>query len=288
LGPLSGHLRSIAVWLAASGLLAFAGAVITHRISTALYLLWFASPTGSLLIGFVLLFGGPLAILVAGIRKRRSGMIAGPLLLIPVAAIWSVAGNWISLRTKAVSIAQLDARTFSAPAIPHHLIAQEYSRSSDCDQLCQLILVSSSSAVAVGGSDFDRTIYRKISHAECLETQYVRHTIRFFGICAAAEPVQRIDDALMIETPTNLGAWEIFPGIDHEFDGMAYALVERLRGQDHLLGRWISGRLESGPFESHSIGQAFTREEFYRSAPGLRLEIEDFQDATWIWQGQEP
>jgi hypothetical protein len=260
--------------------------LITHRISTALYLLWFASPAGSLLIGFVLLLGGPLAILVIGIRKRRSGMIAGPLLLIPIVPIWSVASNWIGLHTKAESIAELDARTFSAPAVPHHLIAQEYSRSSDCDQLCQLILVSSPYAVAVGGPGSDRTVYRKISHAECLETQYVRRTVRFLGICAAAEPVQRIDDALMIETPMNLGAWEIFPGIDHEFEGTAYALVERLRGQDHLLGRWISGRLDNGSFQSDSVGQAFTREEFYRSALGLRLEIEDFQNATWLWQGQ--
>jgi hypothetical protein len=63
-------------------------------------------------------------------------MIVGPLLLIPIAALWITVGDRVVARAKVKHIAELDSRTFAAPMAPHRLIVLEYSRSNDCDQLC--------------------------------------------------------------------------------------------------------------------------------------------------------
>jgi hypothetical protein len=280
------RLWNTVIWLGASGLAAVSGMAIAQLLSMALYPLWFIAPVFATLILFALLLGGPAAILVTGIRKRRLDMIVGPLILIPIVAIWMRVSDWNEVRTMAKQVTALEMRTFAGPEAPHHLIALEYGSSTACDHLCQLILVNSDYTVAVGGMDYTRTVYRKIGHAECLKTQYVRHNIRFFGICATADPVQRIDDGLLIETPANLEATDLFSKLGTEFDGTAFALVERRGGQDRLLGRWISGKVKSGWFESDSIGQDFTREAFYRAALGMRLDIEDLQNATWLWEGE--
>ena len=142
-----------------------AGNVVAKLLSTALFVAWFVSPLVSLLIIFALLLGGPAAILLIGVKKRRLGMILGPLLLIPIFAIWRFASDWAEMRDEAQRLAELDMRSFATPASQHHMIAMEYSRSKECDLLCQLILVNSDYAVAVSGISSDWTVYRRISHA---------------------------------------------------------------------------------------------------------------------------
>jgi len=45
--------------------------------------------------------------------------------------------------------------------------------------------------------------------------------------------------------------------------------------------------VKSGALQTDAIGEPFTREEFYRAALGMRLSIEDMQNATWLWQGSQ-
>jgi hypothetical protein len=90
----------------------------------------------------------------------------------------------------------------------------------------------------------------------------------------------------MIETPSNLSAWNTFPGLGHEYSGVAFALVERQQLHDRVLGRWIAGKVQTSWFHSAPIGEIFTRDAFYRAALGMRLKVEDVQAATWLWEGQ--
>jgi hypothetical protein len=240
----------------------------------------------ALLIVFVLNFGGPIAVILTGFGKRQWPMVAGGFASLLLLAAASVVSDWLDMRRLTHSVAALDMRTFAQPQSSPAILVLEYSRNTDCDQLCQLILVNSDYAVAVGGISAQRVVYRKIGHAECHETEYVSHNVQFFGICATTDTVDRIDDALLIVTPMNLEAWDEFPGLGYEFSGKAFALIERREGQNHLLGRWISGRAKSAWFESDSIGADFTREEFYRAALGMRLRIEDLQNATWFWEAR--
>jgi hypothetical protein len=244
-----------------------------------------------LLIIFALILGGPIAFIVIGIAKRRWAMVTGSFLGLSILAAGSAGygamSDWRETQQLTQRVAALDTRAFAAPTAHHALLAMEYSRSTDCDQLCQLILVNSDYAVALPGIGGDWVVYRKIRHAECLETWYVRRNIQFFGICVTVERVNRIDDGLVIETPMNLPAPDVFPlAFSYRFEGMAYALVERRQWEDRVLSRWISGKIKVGQFESQQIGEAFTRESFYRAALGMRLSIEDLQNATWLWEAR--
>jgi hypothetical protein len=280
------RLQAVLVWACASAATVAIGLGILRILGTSLGALWYASPLASIVILIALLLGGPLAILVAGIKRRRFGMALGPLLLIPLVTAWEVASDWLELRRLTHSTAALDTRAFATPESRHTMLVMEYSQSTDCDRLCQLILVNSDYAVAVGGISAERVVYRKIGRAECHETEYVRHNVRFFGICATTDTISQIRDALLIETPMNLGSWDVFPDLSYEFDGKAFALLERREGQNRVLGRWIAGREKSEWFESNPIGADFTREEFYSAALGMRLEIEDLQNATWLWEAR--
>jgi hypothetical protein len=239
-----------------------------------------------LLLALAMIFGGPIALIVVGIIKRKWEMVAGSVVALSLLAGSCVVSDWVEMRRLTREAQALDMRNFVAPVAEHHLIAMEYSGSPECDRLCQLILVNSDYAVAVGGPSSSWTIYRKIGHTECRATQYVQHNVRYFGICARCETVSQIDDALMIETPSNLSAWNTFPGLGHEYSGVAFALVERQQLHDRVLGRWIAGKVQTSWFHSAPIGEIFTRDAFYRAALGMRLKVEDVQAATWLWEGQ--
>jgi len=240
---------------------------------------------GVTLIFLLIVFGGPIALIVVGIAKRKWEMVAGSIGALLILFGASVVSDWLEMRHLAQQVEVPDMRPFAAAQARHSIIAQEYSQSTDCDQLCQLILVNSDYAVAVGGPSYNRVVYRKISHNECLETQYVRHNVRFFGVCATTDTVAQIGDALLIQTPMNFEALDTFRDLGYRFTGTAFAFVERQEGQDRVLGRWISGKIKTSWFESEEIGGEFTREAFYRAALGMRLSIDDLKHATWLWEG---
>jgi hypothetical protein len=281
------RLQAVLIWACASAATVAIGLGILRILGTFLGALWYASPLASIVILIALLLGGPLAILVAGIKRRRFGMVLGPLLLIPLVTGWEVASDWLELRRLTHSTAALDTRAFATPESHHTILVMESSQGMACDQLCQLILVNSDYDVVVRGAGPGGIVYREISHAQCLETWYVRHNLQFFGICVTTDGVNRIDDGLFIETPMTLPSRNVFPtSLDYRFDGMAYALVERQQGDERVLSRWIAGNVKVGWFESDQIGQNFTREAFYRAALGMRLEIKDLQNSTWLWEAR--
>ena len=275
---------AVLVWTFVGGATLLIGFGLGGALGSSGFVLALVFPP-AILILLLIVFGGPIALIGVGIAKRKWEMVAGSIAALSILYGASVISDWFEMRRLVQQVEALDMRTFATPQAPHTIIAQDYSPTTDCDQLCQLILVNSNYAVAVGGPSYNRVVYRKISHEECLATQYVRHNVRFFGVCATTDSVAQLRDALMIQTPMNLEGLDTFRGLGYRFSGTAFALIERQQGQDRVLGRWIAGQTKVGWFESREIGDAFTREAFYRAALGMRLSIADLQSATWLWEG---
>jgi hypothetical protein len=170
-------------------------------------------------------------------------------------------------------------RVFSLPSSHHDLIVQGDSRSTDCDDLCQQILVQTDYRVGVPGYGLKSLVYRKISEQECTDTWYSAPNIRFAGICARVEGMDTVDDALLVMTPGTriyggITGYDVFRDLPLlEFSGEALALVERTSGaRDRVLGRWVAGEVSVSPFRSDQIGKSFSRKEFYAAALGLSLD----------------
>jgi hypothetical protein len=267
-------------WTLASGVMMLAAG----RLVSAVLVRWswpyvLPVPTVLLLLAVLLILGGPAAVLVIGIRKRSLSMIAGPLLLIPIIAAYSIASNWFEMRRLSRDVAALDMRSFAMPSQDHDLIVLEYSRSTDCDDLCRQILQRTDRSVGVPGYGSHPVVYRKISEARCKETWYSAKNIRFGDICATLVARETVDDALLIETPDTIVSGgdmgpEIFSKLPPiEFSGQAFALVERIPGTpDRILGRWVAGEVSVWPFHSGPIGMGFDRKKFYAAALGFSFD----------------
>jgi hypothetical protein len=272
-----GTITEIVVWTMVSGALLIAASRLTSGIAQSAFGLFLVFPQVVLLV-LLLILGGPAAVLIVGIRKRRLAMIAGPLLLIPIIAAYSIISSWFEMHRLSKDVAALDMRDFKTPSQYHDLIVLEYSRSTDCDELCKQILVRSDFSVGVPGYTFEPIVYRKITEVECKATWYSARNIRFAGICVTLDKVKSVDDALLIVTPMTFisggGMWDLFPKLPSvEFKGNAFALVERTSGSaDRVLGRWVAGEVTVWPFRSGQIGIRFDRKEFYAAALGLSLD----------------
>jgi hypothetical protein len=222
---------------------------------------------------------GFVAVVAAGIRRRRPVLVVGPVLLAVM-----IAANWVTAQRSAMEhlasrVTALDQRAVKPPSRHHDLVVLEFNRATACDALCQGILVHSTLSVGVAGNGASTIVYRRISEAECRATWYTAHNQRFAGICARVETLPSVQDALLIETPATYvaggdGGPDAFPGLPpQEFSGLAFALVERSPGAaERVLGRWIAGRVSVWPFDSGPIGADFSREDFYTAALGV-----DFQ-----------
>jgi len=272
-----GILGTVAVWALASGVMVFAADRLVSAVfmpSSWPYVL--PIPTVLLLLPLLLILGGPAAVLVIGILKRNLAMIAGPLLLIPILSAYAMASSWLEMRRLSRDVASLDMRVFLARSSRHDLIVQGDSRSTDCDDLCQQILVQTDYRVGVPGYGSKSFVYRKISEPECKDTWYSAPNIRFAGICARIEEMDTVDDALFIVTPGTritggIRGHDVFQDLPPiEFTGQAFALVERIpEAPDRILGRWVAGDVSVWPFHSSPIGKSFDRKTFYAAALAL-------------------
>jgi hypothetical protein len=280
-GDRLGTITDIVVWTIVSGaiLLAAYGLVSVVLQSAAVLVMTMVFPP-LILLTLLFILGGPAAVLIAGVRKRRLAMIVGPLLLIPILAAYSATSSWLEMRRMSRDVAALDMRDFSTASRHHNLVVMEYSHSIDCDDICQQILVQTDYSVGVPGYSSEPVIYRKISDAQCQATWDSARNIRFAGICATLQKVQTVDDALLIETPPtsihggNLGGYAVFNKLPPiEFSGKAFALIERLpRAKEQILGRWVAGEVRVWPFHSGPIGKNFSRKDFYSAALSLSVE----------------
>jgi hypothetical protein len=270
----------IAFWtLASGGLLLLTQALVSvFAQSAAGFVLAMIFPPIVLLV-LLLIVAGPAAILIAGVKKRRFAMIAGPLLLIPVIAAYSIGSNWFEVQRLTKDVSELDHRDFTTPVRRHDLIVMGDTRKTDCDDLCQRILAKTDFRVGVSGFAREPVVYARISEAECKATWYVKRNMRFGDICVTVEKFETVDDALVIEIPGtfisggnySLDTFMRLPSL--EFSGKAYTLIERLPDEsDRILGRWVAGEIAVWPFNSGPIGRSFTREEFYAAVLGLQLE----------------
>lgn len=271
------RLQSILVWACASAATVAVGLGILHFLGTALGALWYGNPLSSMVVLFGFLLGGPLAILVAGIKKRRLGMVLGPLALIPVVTVWMEASDWFEMRDKAQQLAQLDMRAFLSPAAPHHLVAMDPGLNTDCDEICRQILLKTDYVVAVPDSSGRWLVYRELSEEKCHETEYMQRNMRFSGICITGEPADVIADGLLIMKLSELGYRDDSMPVRYDlgigFSGTAYALIERNPSErDRVLGRWVSGSYKIGRFDSGQIAQPFTRSAFYSAALGIPIQ----------------
>ncbi len=275
-----GKVTEILLWALASGaLLLVAQALVSvFAQSSAGYVLAMIFPPIVLLV-LLIIVSGPAAILIAGVKKRRLAMIVGPLLLIPAIGAYSIVSNWFEIRRLTKDVTALDDRDFAIPARSHDLIIMGDTRKPDCDDLCQRILAGTDYRVGVSGFSSEPIVYSRISEAECKATWYVKRNMRFGDICATVEKFKTVEDALVIEIPGtrisggnySLDTFTRLPSL--AFSGKAYTLIERLPDEsDRVLGRWVAGEIAVWPFHSDSIGQSFTREDFYSAVLGVSLK----------------
>ncbi|HVM86377.1 MAG TPA: hypothetical protein VMW18_20950 [Candidatus Binatia bacterium] len=278
---LTNRVSDIVVWALTSGLVLACGYGLAVALTNAVGFFVFFPLVAVLVIPVVLgLFvGGPIAIAIVGLRKRRLAMVVGPAMLVPIFLGVSIASNWFDFQHASAAVAALDKRQFAPANGLHRLVFMEFARSPDCDGICQQILLHTNYNVGIDGAP--RVLYRKVSESECSTTDLT--TLHFSGVCVTREvSTQAIDDGLIVETPgtyvpggqSGVGEWDVFGRLPMpEFTGDAFAVVERVPGvEDRLLGMWVSGKVAVWPFHSGPIGKSFSRGEFYAAALGLPIQ----------------
>lgn len=274
-----GFLLDIAISAAISGGASFVGYAIVQSIPETVAL--GAALSGAIVLFLpvvvVLVYGGPVIMVVNGLVKRRPGRIFGPLLLIAGLAAFS----HITVALQRMSAEAADTRSISIDgAMPRTIALDE--QSSFCLSPCIQVLATTNYDLVQRPNverPWDR--FQRVSGPQCSDDKHRRLTVTFLGLgflgmCAEqVETDAKVDDAILIGWQDHArGDWFL----SGRFQGEV-AYVARIRnGTTTILGRWIEGRIEApfknflGPLapDSTKVGADIKMEEVYR-AVSLRV-----------------
>ena len=231
-----------------------------------------------------LVWVGPVVVLVRALVKWSAGRVLGALCGIPVLLAFEA----VHMQFDARQINALDERQFSSAQRAHNVVATKNSYYGDldyvraCSEICLQILIDGRYTPAVERLQGGWLVFHLAKGRSCTEEpsamRYFEMLRRgYIDTCIAASQVGPPTDSLIIDENFHSDQSEIrrrYPSI-----ASAYEYLDRINGQDTLLGRWVTGIAEPSltisyffGLDRRVIGARFEDHEFYAAALGMPLQ----------------
>ncbi len=241
-------------------------------------------------LSYALPYGLAAVVFLVGLKKRRLGLILGPLAF--GLGLWllsseQVKENEVSLVESAAAARALDQRSFLPLQGNYDIVAADGEGS--CHQVCRQILAQTTHAFATKRFNFDEAweLYRRIEGESCLRPENRASYLEFLGagyvgLCASREKWEPAGTVLLVSGNEN-NSGEAQKIVGPGYEGYVFEAYERRGGTDRLLGRWIAGTLyaQRNQFDPMSIskheqiGARFDAEDFYAALLGIPIKSND-------------
>jgi len=192
----------------------------------------------------VLLFGAPIAVMLYGLLRMRTGIVTGTVLLVAICVAWAAHFTRASDRAVHAFVTQS-----IEPASRAHDVLMTDGGDSHCDIACVRVLASSSYSMARGnGVTKGWRLFRRATGEACLadaQRQSMSDFLRegFTDMCAIQTTLPDIADGLLVRERHLGRSGSVAAGLPSAFAGSIYEIIERMDGKDRILGRRIAGAM---------------------------------------------
>lgn len=227
----------------------------------------------------------PLAVFVLAVKRGGKGRVLGALCGIPALLLWQD----IHMRIEAHQIMAENQRQFLPVQQTHDLIGIENSYFSEmngadgCSEYCLQILFEGRHVVAVKDRSTDLWRVFRLAHGKsCYDSPKENRYLellqrRYADVCISMSEGPPPTDALVIR---EYFYRELSNGEESRpFNISKREFLERINGNDTLLGRWVSGQVEPTStmfyflgLGSRNVGDPIDDWEFYEAALGFPIQ----------------
>lgn len=224
-------------------------------------------------IGLVLLvWVGPAIVLGVALYMRSRARVLGAVSGVPLFLLYCVT----AMQMDAMRIRTLEQRQFLPAQSQHTIVAIENSIGGSqsgfdgCDKFCQQILYGGRYVPAVGdGAGEWWRVFQLASGQGCKTAVHVRQ--RYDDACIVMTYQRKLPDALVIRENFDETRSEILRTLPAR--SYAYELLERIDGQETVLGRWIDATVwppitvaELWGLREFKVGEYIDPAKFYAAA----------------------
>lgn len=188
---------------------------------------------------------GVIATILYGSIRSRPGFVVGALLLAGASFLIGT----VQRLSDRYEMARLATATLTPASRTHEVIAIQ-GKSTACDAACRHIVATTPFALAMKEDQSKHwVIWRRAEGDICTNDEHAKSTLEFLllgypGICAVKSSEQDISDAIVFRERSVSQHWPA-PDLPPNFTGRIYEISERIGGHESLLGRQLTGGLES-------------------------------------------
>lgn len=249
-------------------------------IGTGLLALLPMSP-GALLAAFILffpaLFGGPIFVLILAVKRGGGSRVLGALSAIPLLLVALQIPKWLQVW----QVSNLNQREFLPHSPQQVLLLAANEGRAGCNDLCLGIMLSTGLQVGVKArAEGVWKLYELTSGKVCPGAevqQYLRLlSKRYVDVCISSAAVPSPQNAILIRDDEDLDS-DMHGRVP--WRGTGYEFIERINGEERLLGRWASPGLSGDDWFYDPLGYSNTGSvarfdplEFYSRALNTTLE----------------
>lgn len=189
-----------------------------------------------------LIFGTPVAVMIYGLFRQRTGVVIGPILL----TVICVAGASYYSRASDRAVHAFVTQSIEPASRPHDVLMTD-GGAIHCDIACIRILASASYSLARASSVTKGwRLYRRGTGEACVADAQQQSTTEFRqagfpDMCAIQTNVPDIANGLLVRERHLARNKSADAGLPSAFGGSIYEIIERVNGKDRILGRRLDG-----------------------------------------------
>jgi hypothetical protein len=224
-------------------------------------------------------YGVPAAVVAYGVLKAKPGFILAPIAL---AVLISILADATQQQDRA-EIAAFPTSELASASRAHQVLALE-GAGIECDEACHRIIATSAITLAKKDRYSDWVLFRRAEscadEAQALSTlDFLRQGYR--GVCAARTAAKIIGDALILRA--RAPHYERNAPLSDRFGGRIYEIIERIGGQEQLLGRRIVGSLAPPfPYVIGTFGRPVERIDLGPKINSKDIDGKPIDDRTFL------
>ncbi len=232
----------------------------------------------------ILPYAGAMALGLCGLLCRRPGLITGAVLVGAAYFLVDTAEQQLDRARRRADydeVARLATETLAPASRSHEVLAID-ARNTVCSDNCRQVIARTSRTLAIKDRQANHwVIWRRGEGDACASQEHAQSALEFLlagypGMCLVKTTARDIPDALVFRE----GSVSEGRQLPRHFSGSVYEISERIGGEEHLLGRRLSGGIGSPPFYKFAGFTGIFRAPADAVELGPRIEFKDFLAAA--------